>query len=357
MLIDELSTPQSEPSVAVLTPKEAPHAYCWPVWRFGRVLDTLGGERLSVETAQEIGNLFEAGGRSLRRYLKERLQLFRRLAARCAGELSSSRPPEIEGSEAIRHLRTHWRESDSLITYSFVPIVRLPSLLLKLEETLWHVRESLTICGEPAKSKVWFAASLIAFRGCPTDQFPLTRLDLDSARNQLDPIAGEALNDVADYYLRALNEDTAHLRLQQPVHFERFELRAHTEIVSVAASQDLDAGFDILDEQGLTRLREKASQNQFAGAREVRDFLEWTEQLGRGPEGKTWMAGRPKLLAIYAENPSCGSVRALVVPRLIPEANRTWYTLLTEALQRPEWKVPLSESASRFTAREYGRYF
>jgi hypothetical protein len=173
----------------------------------------------------------------------------------------------------------------------------------------------------------------------------------------LGPLAEEALKDLISYYLRVLNEDTVQLGLQPPLRFEGLESRASTEIMSIAATEDLGKGFDILDEQGLARLRDEAGRNQFAGAAAILDFLDWTERLDRGPEGEAWQAGRPKLLAIYAEKPSCGSVRALMVTRIIPAQNRTWYTLLTEVKEKPEWPFPLSESAGRFTAREYGRFF
>jgi len=262
----------------------------------------------------------------------------------------------LKKSPATQSLLKIWRASESWISYSFVPIVRLPHRLLELGSALWHVRESLTVCGDPAKSKVWFTASLIAWRGEPTDLVPLTRSDLDSARDHLDRFMAGALESLVGYYLQVLNEDTAQLSLRQPVHFESLDTLAQTEIVSVAASVDLATLFDVLDDQGLTRLREEAGRQRFAGSQEILDFLVWTDQLS-GPGGRSWKAGRPKVLAIYAENPSCGSVRALMVPRVSPLENRTWYTLLTEVKEKPEWKFPLSESASRFTAREYGRYF
>jgi hypothetical protein len=357
MLLDDIPTTSSEPSAAVLAPGQAPHPYCWPVWRFGHVLETKGGEKLRVETAQEIGGLFKAGRPSLIRYLQERLDGLRRLARECGGRLLEEWPAKLERSPAIQALQNIWRAAESWISYSFVPIVRLPHRLLELGPTLWHVRESLTVCGDPAKSKVWFTASLIALRGAPTDLVPLTRSDLDSAREHLGRFMKGALEGLVAYYLKVLNEDTAKLSLPQPVCFESLEILARTEIASLAASMDLRAGFDLLDEQGMTRLREEAGQQRFAGSQEILDFLDWTDWLGGGPRGNNWVAGRPKLLAIYADNPSCGSVRALVIPRMIPAENRTWYTLLTEIKEKPEGKFPLSESACRFTAREYGRYF
>ena len=81
-------------------------------------------------------------------------------------------------------------------------IVRLPHRLLELGSALWHVRESLTVCGDPAKSKVWFTASLIAWRGAPTDLVPLTRSDLDSARDHLDRFMAGALESLVGYYLQ-----------------------------------------------------------------------------------------------------------------------------------------------------------
>jgi hypothetical protein len=356
MILTDVPTTVSEPSAAVPALGQALHPYCWPVWRFGRVLDAEGGERLRIETAQEIGGLFQAGRPSLVRYLQERLDDLDRLARQCGGRLLDEWPSRLEESPGIQALRKIWRASESWISYSFVPIVRLPHRLLELGSALWHVRESLTVCGDPAKSKVWFTASLIALRGAPTDRTPLTRPELDAARGYLDSLMAGALEGLVRYYLQVLNEDTAQLSLRQPIHFKSLDVAAQTEIVSVAASVDLSAWFDVLDEQGLTRLREEAAQHRLAGAQEILDFLGWTDQLS-GPGCRNWQAGRPKVLAIYAENPSCGSVRALMVPRVFPQENRTWYTLLTEAKEKPEWKFPLSESASRFTAREYGRYF
>jgi hypothetical protein len=342
---------------------EPPHAYCWPVWRFGRVLEPRGGQALTVEAAQEVGTLFEPAAPSMERYLTERRDVLRLLVERSGGEVLEKWPAGLKRSPAIQALQKIWRPKESLITYSFVPIIRLPNMLVTLGEgLLWEFRESLTICGYPAKSKIWLTASLVAYRGLPTDESALTREQVDAARAELSNLMSEALDTLMDYYLKVLNDDTELLVPQLSIRFDGFDRLAETEIVGVAASIDLTEIFNSLEELGLTQLRNREREMPRLGSREILDFLDWTDQLEGFSDGRSLERGRPKLLSIYADQPSCGSVRALVIPRLLSKENRTWYTALTELKltedqDRLEGMIPLSESACRYTAREFGRFF
>lgn len=333
--------------------------YVWPVWRYGRVLLPVGAESLAVDDAQQIGKLFEPGQLAAVRYLGERSAELKE-AATCAGGIYLRDWPERlrYGSAPFQEMEETWRPKEILLTYSFVPIVRLPRFVVELGEGAWEVRESLTICGSPAKSKAWVTASLIAFRGKPADSVPLDRNDLTSARDAFAPFARAALASLIRYYLKVLNEDTTSLSLEAPLHIHEFAPMAETEIISLASEVDLGEAFDTLESNGLKRFKLEASQDLFPGAREVLDFLEWTDSSAGSGRGE-WQPGRPKILAIYAEEPACGTVRALVIPRIDAESNRTWYAALAERRQpeKPPSCFPLSEAAGRFLAKEYGRYF
>lgn len=330
--------------------------YVWPVWRYGRVLSPVGAESLAVGDAQQIGRLFEPGGLAAVRYLGERTAELKLVAVRAGGIYRRDWPEHLKyGSEPFQELERMWNPEEILITYSFVPIVRLPRFVVEIGEGAWQVRESLTICGSPSKSKAWLTASLIAYRGEPADSVPLNGNSLINARDAFEPFADAVLASLIEYYLKVLNEDTSSLPLEAPLHVRKFDIKAETEIVSLASGVDLGEAFDVLEREGLHKFKLEASRDLFPGAREVLDFLEWTDGgVGRGK----WQPGRPKILAIYAEEPACGSVRALVMPR-IGEENRTWYAALAERRQpeKPVTCFPLSEAAGRFLAKEYGRYF
>jgi len=337
----------------------APH-YCWPIWRFGRVLQPLGGVSLEVEVAQAIGALFEPGHPAALRYLKEGVAEVQALAAASGGRLLRDWPSHLRfNSPAFVELEKTWSPDEILVTYSFVPIIRLPRVIVEIGQGSWLVRESLTICGYPAKSKAWLTASLIAYEGRPTDEVPLLRADLNAARRSLSAFAKDSLAALIRYYLKVLNDDTRSLTLETPLHFQELESLAETEIVSLASSVDLQQAFERLEDRGFKQFRSEAADELFPGAREALDFLEWTEESTELPKSGEWEPGRPKILAIYAEQPACGSVRALVIPRIGTTENRTWYAALTELARVPDQptKLPLSESAGRFLAMEFGRYF
>lgn len=332
--------------------------YVWPVWRYGRVLSPVGAESLPVNDAQQIGSLFEPGKPAAVRYLGERTVELKETAVREGGVYRRDWPAHLKyGSEPFQELERMWNPEEILLTYSFVPIVRLPRFVVEVGEGAWQVRESLTICGSPSKSKAWLTASLIAYRGEPADSVPLGRTNLAAARGAFEPFARAVLTSLVEYYLKVLNEDTRSLRLETPLHVRHFVTKAETEIVSLASGVDLGEAFDALEREGLRKFRLQASQDLFPGAREVLDFLEWTDSHA-GPSRGEGQQGRPKILAIYAEEPACGSVRALVIPRIGAE-NRTWYAALSERRQpeKPVTCFPLSEAAGRFLAKEYGRYF
>jgi hypothetical protein len=333
--------------------------YVWPVWRYGRVLSPLGAESLPVGDAQQIGKLFEPGKPAARRYLDERTAELNREAARAGGTYVRDWPQRLRyGSEPFQDMERTWRPEEILITYSFVPIVRLPRFVIEVGDGAWEVRESLTICGSPAKSKAWVTASLIAYCGEPADSVPLDRNNVIAARNAFEPFARAALASLIRYYLEVLNEDTRSLPLESPLHIRELAPMADTEIVSLASGVDLGKAFDALESKGLKRFHLEASQGLFPGALEVLDFLDWTDSP-EGPGRGEWQSGRPKILAIYAEEPACGTVRALVIPRIDAESSRTWYAALAERRQpeKPPSCYPLSEAAGRFLAKEYGRYF
>lgn len=332
--------------------------YCWPVWRFGRVLQP-HGEPLEVDEAQEIGALFAPGQPAATRYLTQGIAELLELAAGSGGHLLQGWPAHLRhGSKAFRELESTWRPDEILVTYSYVPIIRLPRVIVEIGRGSWLVRESLTICGYPAKSKAWVTASLIAYKGQPTDEVPLSKVDLCAAREAIDTFVKGALAALVGYYLKVLNEDTRSLGLENSLHFRELEPLAETEIVSLASSVDLRDALEVLEERGFRRFREEASEGLFPGALEALDFLAWTNQAEVPGHGE-WRPGRPKILAIYAEEPACGSVRALVIPRIGSAENRTWYASLTELsrVKDQPTSFPLSESAGRFLAMEYGRYF
>lgn len=348
-----------DPQAAFLPDGGPATFYCWPVWRFGRVLQPNADVRLEVEIAQKIGSLFAAGQPAAQRYLSERISEWQRLATDLKGQLHQDWPSNLtHRSEACRELERTWRPQEILVTYSFVPIIRLPRVVLELGESTWLVRESLTICGYPAKSKTWITASLIAYKGQTTDETPLSKADLDAVRGAVDAFIKSSLAGLILYYLKVLNQDTGSLQLEKPLHVRELEPLAETEIVSLASNVDLRDALEVLEEKGFQRFRSEASEGLFPGALEALDFLEWTEQTGM-PGGGEWQPGRPKVLAIYAEQPACGSVRALVLPKIGSAENRTWYAALTELKQVEDQptRFPLSESAGRFLATEYGRYF
>lgn len=336
--------------------------YCWPVWRFGRVLQPEGGQSLDVSTAKEIGALFAANQPAARRYHHDRMESLVRLAVEVGGSLVRQWPARLRlGTRSFRELERLWNPEEILVTYSFVPIVRLPRFLVELDGCTWQIRESLTICGAPARSKVWITASLLTFQGRSTDREPLTRTDLLAARQAFGRFSERALEKLTGYYLDVLNEDSRCLSFAEPIHFERFTTLAETEIVSLASGEDLSEAFNCLEEKGLRWFRSEAAAAGIPGARQTLDFLEWTDQPGV-PDVQSWEPVRPKILAIYADQPACGSVRALVVPRVEQRGGdiaRTWYAALTEVRETEQQPTsfPLSESAGGFIAKEYGRYF
>jgi len=343
-----------------LVPDHEPAAfYCWPVWRFGRVLQPHGGKVLEVEAAQEIGTLFEPGQPAARRYLTDRIAALQELASRSGGSLLTDWPRHLRyTTKAFRELKSTWLPEEILTTYSYVPIIRLPRFLVQIGQSTWLVRESLTICGFPAKSKTWVTASLLTYEGQPTDAVSLSKVDLDAGRQAFDAFVRGSLASLSDYYLKVLNEDTRSLSGMKPLRIRKLEPLAETEIVSLASNVDLRNALEALEEKGFRRFQSEASKGKFSGAREVLDFLQWVDQVEM-PDGGEWRPGRPKILAIYAEEPACGSVRALVIPKIDSTQNRTWYAALTELKQaeKQPTSFPLSESAGRFLAREYGRYF
>lgn len=346
-------------SGATFAPDSEGSNYFWPVWRFGRVLQPNGADSLAATVAQQIGSLFESGSLAAMRYLTERTRELRAQASRVEGTYIRDWPEHLRhASEASAELAEIWNPEEILVSYSFVPIIRLPRFVVEIAGSTWQIRESLTICGSPAKSKAWVTATLVAFCNRPTDIAPLSKSDLDAARAAFEPFVQGALASLVSYYLKVLNEDTKTLALEKPLHIYELAPLAETEIVSLSSGVDLGDALNLLEEKGFQRFCSEAAQGLFPGAREVLDFLEWTDSV-KAPEGVAWRAGRPKILAIYAEEPACGALRALVIPRINADQNRTWYAAITEqrTAEKQPTRAPLSESAGRFLAREYGRYF
>ncbi|HEX3131315.1 MAG TPA: hypothetical protein VH394_28520 [Thermoanaerobaculia bacterium] len=340
------------------TVAEAPgRNFCWPVWRYGQVLRPADGESLLVSDAKQIGPLFEPGGLAVVRYLRERMAELERDVARLGGKLWREWPAHLRhGSEPFQVLEKTWDPENAVISYSFVPIVRLPAFLVEMGGASWRVRESLTICGEPAKSKAWITASLIAWRDNPTDSRPMGRQEVGEARRHLSALTCASLASLTRYYQKVLCEDTADLSLERQPPSGGFDVVAEVEIVSVASSLQLNTAFDLLETTGVRRFSEEAPNDE--PSRAVLDFLDWTASDSSFGPGD-WEPGKAKILAIYANEPACGTVRALVVPRLDSRRNRTAYAVLSERI-RPEKPVncyPLSEAAGRFLAMEFGRYF
>jgi hypothetical protein len=287
------------------------------------------------------------------------MEQLRGLATAAGGRFWRDWPASLRyGSKAFLNLEETWRPEEMVITYSYVPIIRLPRFVIDIGATSWLVRESLTICGVPAKSKAWITSTLVAYEGRPTDEVPLSGRDLTAARSALDLFVKGAFPTLVEYYLTVLNEDTESLRLEKPVHFRELERVAETEIVSLASDVDLRDALEVLEERGYKQFRSEAAEGLFPGAREALAFLQWTEQAAVPGDGE-FHPGRPKTLAIYAEQPACGSVRALVISRIDATQNRTWYAALTELKQVADQPTsfPLSESTGRFLSMEYGRYF
>lgn len=331
--------------------------FCWPVWRYGQVLRPAGGESLQVSDAKQIGPLFEPDGRAIVRYLGKRMAELRESVTRLGGKLWREWPEHLRlRSEPFRQLESNWDSENAVIAYSFVPIVRLPAFLVEMGGASWRVRESLTICGEPAKSKAWITASLLSWRGNPTDSKPLDREEVGEARRHLSAFTCASMASLTQYYQDVLREDTTDLQLERRPPSGGFEVVTEVEIVSMASGLQLKTAFDLLEATGVRRFSAEAPDDE--PNRAVRDFLAWTEsKTSFGPGA--WEKGKAKILAIYANEPACGSVRALVVTRLDSKRNRTAYAVLSERI-RPEKPVncyPLSEAAGRFLAMEYGRYF
>lgn len=343
----------------VATGGQAGPNFFWPVFRYGRILVPEGGNSLRVSDAQEIGSLFEPGGPAARRYREVRTPELRKEVELFGGRYHREWPGFLNyGSAPFKDLKRHWNPDAIVITYSFVPIVRLPRFVVEIGDSAWQVRESLTVCGAPSRSKAWVTASLVTCNGRPADASPLSRSELDGARSHLHRLAQVALDSLIRYYQQVLNEDAACLPLTKRPRISGFEVVTETEIVSLASGVDLGQAFDLLERDGFGRFRREAPENPTPGNREVLDFLEWAESHG-SIDGGHWSEGSPKMLVIYADDPSCGSVRALMVPRIDAENDRTWYALLSEKLrpERPVTCYPLSEAAGRFFATEYGRYF
>jgi hypothetical protein len=331
--------------------------YYWPVWRYGQILRPAGGESLQVSDAKKIGALFEPGRPAVVRYLGERTAELRKDIAHLGGKHWREWPQHLRyGSKPFQDLEDTWQPEKAVITYSFVPIIRLPRFVVEIGGASWQARESLTVCGEPANSKAWVTASLIAYNGKPTDSVPLDRDEIGDAWRHLEAFARASLASLIQYYRQVLNEDTAGLPLEKRVRFGGFEVLTETEIVSVASRIHLERAFDLLEKTGVRRFRRDAPESP--ENRVVLDFLDWTESGSSFGPG-AWEAGKAKILAIYAEEPACGSVRTLVIPRLDHDRNRTGYALLSERLhpEKPVTCYPLSEAAGRFLAMEYGRYF
>jgi hypothetical protein len=331
--------------------------FFWPVWRFGRVLLPVGAESLPVSDAQQIGSLFGPGKPAASRYHIERTAELWKMVDQWGGSYLRDWPQYLRyGTGPYLELEKKWHPEEILISYSFVPIIRLPQFIVEIRGGCWQVRESLTVCGSPAKSKAWITASLIAYNGQPTETAPLSKADLGEARRAFGPFAQASLVSLIAFYQKVLNEDTRSLSLEAPLHIHALKPVAETEIVSMASGVRLGAAFDQLEVKGFRRFCSEAGQSQ--EGREVLDFLEWTDSI-EIPGAGEWQRGRPKILAIYAEEPACGSIRALVIPRIHTEQNRTWYAALTEQRTppNPTTHIPLSESAGRSLAKEYGRYF
>jgi hypothetical protein len=353
-LVSTLEVPFSTAVIADVT------NYYWPVWRYGQILRPAGGESLRVSDAQEVGSLFGPDKPAARRYLDKRRPELKKAAEKLGGRYLSEWPQHLSrfDSEPFEDLKRKWKPKEIFITYSFVPIIRLPRFAVEIGDCSWQVRESLTVCGAPSQSKAWITASLVAYDGKPADSVPLGRRELDDARSLLEPFAHDALESLIRYYQQVLNEDAASLALENQLRFDGFEVVTGTEIVSLASGVDLGEAFDRIEKEGLGKFRREASKNPVPGSLEVLDFLKWTESH-ESPGGSGWQEGKAKMLVIYADEPACGSVRGLVIPRLNKEKNRTWYAVLAERLlpERPVTCFPLSEAAGRFLATEYGRYF
>lgn len=333
--------------------------FSWPVFRLGRVLRLAGEQRLRVETAQKLGTLFAASEPASVRYLTRRRQELAALAAEHGAVLSHTwgSRDRFFGSKAVEELRRRWQPDAILVTYSFVPVVRLPDFLLEIGPCLWHARESLTVCGYPSLSKVWLTASLVGFEGAPTDSAPLSGRDVTAAMAGLHRFGLAAIESLQEYYQRVLAEDALSLNLEEVVPADGFGVDSEVRIVSLAASNDLGKAFDELDREGFTTFHQRLSDNGFPGADLVADFLRLTESLPGDLTGGTWTAGTPKILDIFADQPSCGTVRSLVIPYLSPPQQRICYTALAEVREKPLTTSPISEAASRSLAREYGRSF
>jgi len=333
--------------------------YAWPVFRLGRVLRLAGEQRLRVETAQQLGFLFGASQPAGVRYLTLRRQDLAALAAAHGVGLAHTwgSHDRFFGSKAVREVRQRWRPDAILVTYSFVPVVRFPDFLLEIGPFLWQARESLTVCGYPSLSKVWLTASLIASRGAPTDSAPVSERDVTAAVAGLHRFSLEAIESLQEYYRQVLAEDAPAAGLDEAVPADGFEVESEVRIVSVAASHDLGEAFDVLDREGFASFHDRLSGNGFPGADLVADFLRLAESLPGELADATWVAGTPKILDIFADQPSCGTVRSLVIPYLLPAQQRICYTSLAEVRDKPLTTSPISEAASRSLAKEYGRSF
>ena len=337
----------------------------WPVWRFGQVLKPVSSTGLTVPEAQEIGELFEETkghpGRAARRYRSEHMLQVQDAVARQGGHARFAGPEFDALNDALpAPLRRSDLTSSIRVGYQFVPIVRFPRFFVELDGRNWLVREGITVCGNPAKSKTWLAFSLVSQRGQSLESNAISLRDLTAIRRQLAVLRDELNSLLTTYYQSVLAEDVP----QEPIEVSPIldlELTRSIEIVGMLGN-GVEHALEAVDEIGLVAALE---QQQALGRSLFADFLSWCARFEpasastrpRSPEDPMTNPGY-KMVDIYPEEALFDPARFLVTPKSFQSGavDSSWYGMLAPRDASPV-RSSITELATTYLAEEIGRSY
>lgn len=347
-----VATPEPRPdtaSAAVVDWPEEPagEIYHWPVWRFGTVLALPDGVQVTVSQAQELGEHFQKDGWAARRYNRERPGAIQEAAVEAGARLVTSAAAGVPAWLAAS-------ESQIRVTYHVVPVVRFPRRFIELEGALWLLREGLTVCGHPSRSKVWLAASLIAVEGASTLVRPIQRDEVYDHRQRLEPMRQKWMAGLRCFYQGLVREHVLEPEAPAVAQQDLFSTFAEVEILGLSVDADLNTLLDRVERRGVGAISQGGEDE-----RPLRDFLDLAEQPGGLPSTGQWVRGRPKMLDVYDEEALYREpLRALVVPYL-PTENvlKVWYGCVSALCKGPGLKAISSEMTTRALTQEYGRCY
>lgn len=345
-----------------VAPPVATAKYFVPNFRFARVLKAAGEApkfNLTASQARLVGErLFGPEGPSRRAYDARRPKELALAGASFLG------PGDDKGE---------FHEDDGHVEYHHVPIVTFQRYALNIGKFRWHFREAITVCSENAQSKLWQHAVLDAIDGTSTKERGVLPGELGEAREAFDRFRVEAFRGLQDFYKEVLTKHIGTLGFDQLPDLSGLRCSAATEIVGLmAAEKSLER---ILERVRSIGVQAASSMHELEGSESLRAFVEWFDS--KSPE----KSRTPLLLRLPEEGLMTSLSNALVLSRddglkpdplqgdnqirchfaavLASNGEIDRYVVPDSSDDKPRRakKYPLSQVASAFLAKEYGRRF